>query len=89
MAPLVNVGCGQDMTVRELAALVAEVVGVKPSLVFDASKPDGTPRKLLDTGRLTLLGWKPRIGLREGLRQTYADFCSRGEGLRTLQPQLT
>jgi GDP-L-fucose synthase len=76
-APLVNVGCGEDMTVRELAALVAEVVGVTPSFVFDSSKPDGTPRKLLDIGRLGSLGWKPRIGLREGLRQTYADFCSR------------
>jgi GDP-L-fucose synthase len=75
LAPLVNVGSGYDLTVRELAAVVAEVVGVAPSLVFDASKPDGTPRKLLDSGRLAALGWKPRIDLREGLRQTYADFC--------------
>ena len=76
--PLVNVGCGEDMTVRDLAELVAEVVGITPSFVFDASKPDGTPRKLLDISRLAALGWKPRIGLRDGLRQTYADFCSRG-----------
>lgn len=75
VAPLVNVGSGEDLTVRELAAVVAEVIGVSPSLVFDASKPDGTPRKLLDSGRLTALGWKPRIDLREGLRETYADFC--------------
>jgi GDP-L-fucose synthase len=75
VAPLVNIGCGEDMSVRELAELVAEVVGVTPSLVFDSSKPDGTPRKLLDIGQLSRLGWKPRTGLREGLRQTYADFC--------------
>jgi GDP-L-fucose synthase len=78
-APLVNIGCGQDLTVRELAHLVAEVVGVSPTFVFDSLKPDGTPRKLLDTGRLAGLGWTPRIGLGEGLRQTYADFCSRGK----------
>ena len=76
-APLVNVGCGEDMTVRELAELVAEVIGIQPQLVFDTSKPDGTPRKVLDVSRLAALGWKPRISLREGLRQTYADFCSR------------
>ncbi len=83
VAPLINIGSGEDLTVRELAELVAEVVGVTPSLVFDSSKPDGTPRKLLDTGRLAGLGWKPRIGLREGLRQTYVDFCSR---VNELQP---
>jgi GDP-L-fucose synthase len=77
IAPLVNIGCGEDLTVRELAELVAEVVGIKPTLVFDSSKPDGTPRKLLDVGQLSRLGWKPRIGLRDGLRQTYKDFCSR------------
>jgi GDP-L-fucose synthase len=82
VAPLINIGCGEDMTVRELAELVAEVVGVTPSLVFDSSKPDGTPRKLLDISRLRALGWKPRIGLRDGLRQTYADFCSRFNELR-------
>lgn len=81
LAPLVNIGCGEDLTVRELAALVAEVVGITPSFVFDASKPDGTPRKLLDVGRLAALGWKPRISLREGLRQTYADFCFRANQL--------
>ncbi len=75
VAPLVNIGLGEDRTVRELAELVAEVVGVTPTLVFDSSKPDGTPRKLLDTSRLAALGWKARIGLREGIKQTYADFC--------------
>ncbi len=74
--PLVNVGWGKDITVREVAELVAEVVGLDQALTFDSTKPDGTPRKLMDTSRLTSLGWQPRIGLREGLLQTYKDFCS-------------
>lgn len=77
VAPLINIGSGVDMTVREIALLVAGVVGVKPILSFDALKPDGTARKLLDVSRLAALGWRPRIGLEEGLRNTYADFCSR------------
>jgi GDP-L-fucose synthase len=88
IAPLVNIGCGEDITVRELADQVAEVVGITPSLVFDSSKPDGTPRKLLDTGRLAGLGWRPRIGLRDGLRQTYEDFCSRFNQLGFNEPGL-
>jgi GDP-L-fucose synthase len=80
--PLVNIGCGEDFTIRELAALVAEAVGVAPSLSFDSSKPDGTPRKQMDIRRLAALGWKPRIGLSDGLRQTYADFCSRVDELQ-------
>ena len=87
-APLVNIGCGEDLTVRELAELVAEVVGVRPSLVFDSSKPDGTPRKVLDTSRLAGLGWKPQIGLRDGLRRTYEDFCSRVSELRVNELRL-
>jgi GDP-L-fucose synthase len=72
--PLVNIGCGEDQTIRALAELVAEVVGFKGKLVFDASKPDGTPRKLQDVSRLKALGWSPRIGLREGVRLAYQDF---------------
>ncbi len=68
---IVNVGCGQDLTIRELAELVRRVVGFAGELAFDASKPDGTPRKLLDVGRITALGWKPRIGLEDGVRETY------------------
>jgi GDP-L-fucose synthase len=75
MPPLVNIGCGQDITIRELAELIAEVVGFKGRQIFDSSKPDGTPRKLLDTSRLTALGWKPQMSLREGLEKTYQDFC--------------
>lgn len=68
----VNIGCGEDVSIRELAELICEVVGFKGNLVFDSTKPDGTPRKLLDVSRLQSLGWKPRISLREGITQTYA-----------------
>jgi GDP-L-fucose synthase len=68
----VNVGTGTDLTIRELAELVAEVVGYRGSVEWDPSQPDGTPRKLLDVSRLTALGWAPRIELQEGLTQTYA-----------------
>jgi GDP-L-fucose synthase len=68
---LVNVGCGQDLTIAELAALVQGVVGHQGSIEWDTSKPDGTPRKLLDVSRLTALGWQPRLTLEEGLRSTY------------------
>jgi GDP-L-fucose synthase len=71
---LVNVGCGTDVTIRELVEMVAEVVGYQGQIVWDKTKPDGTPRKLLDTTRLNQLGWQPRISLRDGLAQTYASF---------------
>ena len=66
-----NVGTGADVTVRELAETVLRVVGLDAQLAFDASRPDGTPRKLLDVGRMRALGWRPRIGLEEGIRMTY------------------
>jgi GDP-L-fucose synthase len=72
--PIVNIGWGEDVTIRELAETVAEVAGFKGRLVFDSSKPDGTPRKLLDTSRLASLGWQPKIRLRAGIEQTYAWF---------------
>ena len=72
--PFVNVGWGEDLTIAKLARMVAEVVGFGGALTFDASKPDGTPRKLLDSSRLRALGWSPRIPLREGITQTYAWF---------------
>jgi GDP-L-fucose synthase len=68
---IINVGCGEDVSILELAELICEVVGFRGKLVFDTTKPDGTPRKLVDVSRITALGWKPRIGLREGIRQTY------------------
>jgi GDP-L-fucose synthase len=72
--PIINVGWGQDVTIRELAELVQSQVGYTGRLVFDSSKPDGTPRKLLDTTRLTSLGWRPQIRLNDGIRGTYAWF---------------
>ena len=73
----INIGCGEDVTIRELAQLVKETVGFEGGLVFDPSRPDGTPRKLMDSSRMTALGWKPRIALREGLREAYADFVKK------------
>jgi GDP-L-fucose synthase len=73
-APLINVGCGQDQTIRELAELIAEVVGFDGALRFDPNKPDGSPRKLLDTSRLSSLGWQPRTSLREGFNLAYREF---------------
>jgi GDP-L-fucose synthase len=76
-----NVGCGQDITIVELARLIAKVMGYTGEIVFDPSKPDGAPRKLLDTGRIMATGWQPRVTLEEGLASTYADFV-RGQVLR-------
>jgi GDP-L-fucose synthase len=72
--PIVNIGWGEDITIRQLAELVLSAIGYSGRLEFDSSKPDGTPRKLLDVGRLTNLGWKPRISLEAGIAQTYAWF---------------
>jgi len=69
--PLINIGCGEDSTITELAQLVADAVGFRGKLRYDASKPDGTPQKLLDVSRMNALGWAPRIGLREGVTATY------------------
>lgn len=70
----INVGRGEDVSIAELASLVADVVGFEGSIVFDRSRPDGTPRKVLDTARIDALGWRPRIALREGLTKTYESF---------------
>lgn len=71
----VNVGTGEDLTIRELAELIKDVVGFEGELVWDSSKPDGTPRKLMDVGRLHAMGWKHKIGLREGITAVYAEFA--------------
>jgi len=71
---IVNIGCGEDVSIRELAEMVCDVLGYEGELVFDASKPDGTPRKLMNVGRLLSLGWKPRIGLQDGIRDAYEWF---------------
>ena len=67
----INVGTGEDVSIGDLARMIAEITGYQGSVVFDSSKPDGTPRKLLDVSRLAAAGWKARIGLEEGIRQTY------------------
>jgi len=78
--PLVNVGCGSDLTIRELTELVSEVVGYRGKVVWDATKPDGTPRKLLDVSKLSGFGWKAGVGLRNGMKRAYADFLTRHTG---------
>lgn len=85
-APLINVGSGQDQTIRELAELVAGVVGFEGALRFDPSKPDGTPRKLLDVSRLSSLGWVQKTSLREGLKVAYKYFLEDSR-LRPANPQ--
>lgn len=72
--PLVNIGCGADLTIRELAELVKRVVGFDGELVFDTSKPDGAPRKLLDVGRMAGLGWSATVPLGKGIKQAYTDY---------------
>jgi GDP-L-fucose synthase len=74
--PLINVGCGEDATIAELAGAVRKAVGGRAEIVYDRSKPDGTPRKLLDIGLIRSLGWQPRVPLEQGLAAAYADFLS-------------
>ncbi len=78
--PLLNIGTGEDLTIRELAETVMDVVGFKGELAFDSSKPDGTPRKLLDVSALHALGWKAKTSLREGIAISYQDFLKRFAG---------
>jgi GDP-L-fucose synthase len=79
----INVGCGRDATIAELANTISRVVGFTGALRFDTSKPDGTPRKLLDTSKLTALGWLPKIELEAGIRSTYDWFLSHLDSLKT------
>ncbi|MBY0579291.1 MAG: GDP-L-fucose synthase [Burkholderiales bacterium] len=75
--PLINIGYGEDLSIAELAQLVKEVVGFEGKIIQDASKPDGTPRKLLDVSRLNAIGWSAKTGLRDGVTLAYNDFLSR------------
>ena len=77
---IVNIGVGEDLTIRELAELICDILDYRGRLVFDSTKLDGTPRKLLDVSRIHSLGWRARIPLREGIRQTYAWYLERGRG---------
>jgi GDP-L-fucose synthase len=72
----INIGSGEDQSIAELAELVSEVVGYRGTIQYDTSKPDGTPRKLLDISRIRQLGWMPRVPLREGIAKAYEDFRS-------------
>jgi GDP-L-fucose synthase len=79
----INVGTGVDCTIRELAETIASVTGFKGELVFDTSKPDGTPRKLMDVSRLKSLGWEASVNLRDGLRGAYQWFLDNQNSFRT------
>ena len=81
----INVGCGEDVSIMELAQLVAEVTGFDGRIATDSSKPDGTPRKLLNVDRLKAMGWMPRIGLRQGVEETYAWFLDNVDTARGAQ----
>jgi GDP-L-fucose synthase len=73
----VNVGTGTDITIAELASIIKHVIGYRGEITFDSSKPDGTPRKLIDSAKLRNLGWKAQISLEQGLRLAYEDFLAR------------
>ena len=75
--PLLNIGTGTDLTIRELAELVMQTVGFEGKLVFDTSKPDGTPQKLMETSRLSALGWQPKIKLQDGIQRTYKELLAK------------
>jgi GDP-L-fucose synthase len=76
MQSLINVGCGKDITIRQLAELVGQAVGYQGKIEFDATRPNGTPRKLMDSGRLNALGWQARVHMKQGLVVAYEDFMS-------------
>jgi GDP-L-fucose synthase len=72
--PMVNIGSGQELTIKELATLIGEITGYRGNITFDSSKPDGAPRKLMDSSRIHSLGWHHHISLREGIMATYPVF---------------
>lgn len=82
---IVNIGCGEDLTIKELAELVKSVTGFEGKLLFDTSKPDGTPRKLLDVSKINALGWHYKTTLKEGMKIAYQDFLMKQQMLQTAQ----
>ena len=80
--PLLNVGQGSDITIAELARILCDIIEYKGKICFDASMPDGTPRKLLDSSKLFSLGWKPKISVEEGLKRVYLDYLSNKDNYR-------
>jgi GDP-L-fucose synthase len=79
LGELINIGVGTDISIKDLSILIAKIVGYEGELSFDSSKPDGTPRKLLDISRLKNIGWTPRHDLLQGITKTYEDFLGRYE----------
>jgi GDP-L-fucose synthase len=82
LSDIINVGTGKDMTIRELAEMIARVTGFEGELCFDANKPDGTPVKRLDVSRLDRLGWRPKIKIENGIRETYEWYLKHEMELR-------
>jgi len=82
----INIGTGTDITIAELARLIADIVGFEGRFIFDPAKPDGTPRKLLDVSKLAALGWHPNIDLEAGIRQTYGWYQSQVDGNSAAAP---
>jgi len=80
MVSHINIGTGSDMTIHKLAEITKEVVGYKGDVIWDRSKPDGMPQKLLDISRLNSIGWKPEVTLKEGIARTYASYIAGGRG---------
>ena len=83
---IINVGCGEDLTIRELCEIVMAVTGYNGRLQFDATEPDGVPRKLLDVRRMHALGWRPKIALRSGIEQLYEWYKENIDSLRMSNP---
>jgi hypothetical protein len=79
---LINIGVGEDLTIKELAEMVREAVGFEGNVIWDSDQPDGTPRKLLDVSRIRTLGWKPLIDLKRGIREVYDWFRENSEWVR-------
>jgi GDP-L-fucose synthase len=77
LPPLINIGCQEDIAIRELALMIREITGFQGEVAWDPTKPDGTPRKLLDISKISAMGWKPRIPLKEGIRQTYQYYLNK------------
>ncbi|HEY0455908.1 MAG TPA: GDP-L-fucose synthase [Verrucomicrobiae bacterium] len=75
----INVGVGSEISIKEVSELIGDVVGYKGKIVWDTSKPDGSPRKLMDSSRIFALGWRPQVDLRTGLKMAYEDFCQKSE----------
>ena len=81
--PVINIGSGFELSIAELARDIGRVVGYKGRIEFDPAKPDGTPRKILDSHKLSAMGWKAKVGIEEGLKLTYEDYLSNQDQLRS------